>query len=844
MGEVYRATDTNLNRPVAIKVLPEAVASDAERLARFDREAKTLAALNHPNIAGIYGLERSDGRIALVMELVEGPTLAETIARGPLPLDEALRIAKQIAEALDAAHEQGIVHRDLKPANIKVREDGAVKVLDFGLAKVLEPEGAIAPGLTQSPTITSPALMTGAGMLLGTAPYMSPEQARGKPADKRADVWAFGCVLYEMIVGEPLFKGEDVTETLAAVVKGDPDLGRVPARVRRVIARCVTRDRKARLRDIGDVWELLDADVETAASPPARQGLLLSARLSWTITVIATMALVGLALVHFREAPGGSEVIRTSIAPPEGAVFDFDVTQGPVAISPDGRALVFAARQAEGSSQLWIRRMDSLTARPLGGTESAQYPFWSPDGRSVGFSRRGRFFKVDVSGGPPLAITPQTNVLRVATWGTSGTILFDSGKNELWTVAAGGGQAVRLRAPTSTDGQYRSPWFLPDGRHYLYWVRGKNEIRASSLDSDDSQVLTEASSNAVYASGHLLFLHDNVLLARPFDPERLMFTGDAVPVADDVSRLVGETQGVFTASENGTLVYQAGGSEAALDLAWFDRSGRRLAKVAELGDARGLSVAPDGRSAIVQISDAQRRSALWRIDVGSGLKTRLTPTLADVSSAVWSPDGREIVYEEPRDDQRTLVRRPSTGAGDGVVIHIGGRGAPTSWSRDGRYLLLENNFQVLPMVPGTLGSPLTPFTVESGGSAQFSPNGRWVLYQVVSAGGSAVFVDAFPNGGKRQQIAESGGVPRWRADGKELYYAVDGVVTAVKVSEVAGSLQFGTPKAILGPIIRGRGYTYDVSSDGERFLVLATSERRAAQPLTVVQNWVAGLKAK
>jgi len=847
MGEVYRATDTNLGRQVAIKVLPEAFAQDADRLARFEREAKTLAALNHPNIAGIHGLEHAEGTRALVMELVEGATLAEAISRGPMPLDEALHIAKQIAEALDAAHEQGIVHRDLKPANIKVREDGTVKVLDFGLAKAMEPASGLSPAPANTPTITTPARMTATGVIVGTAAYMSPEQARGNALDKRTDIWAFGCVLYEMIAGEPLFKGEDVTEILASVVKGHPDLGRVPPHVRRVIARCVTKDRKARLRDIGDVSELLYAGADSTSSPPARPGSLLAARLGWTMTAIAMLALAGLALVHFSETPADRVVIRTTIAPPENAVFDFDVTRGPVAISPDGRTLVFAARPAEGRSQLWIRRLDSLTATPLDGTAGAAYPFWSPDGRAVGFSRGGRLFKIDVSGGPPIAITPDIGVLRAATWGSGGTIMLDYGRGELWTVAAGGGQAVRQRAPALAGGPHRSPWFLPDGRHYLYWVDGKNEIRAGSLDSDDSHVLTEATSNAIYASGHLLFLREDALLAQPFDPARLMVTGAAVPVADNVSRLVGETQGVFAAAENGTLVYQRGGSQGAIDLAWFDRTGRRLSTIAELGDARGLAVAPDGRFAIVEISDSQRRPALWRIDVANGLKSRVTPNLAGVSQAVWSPDGREIVYMESRESQRTLVRKLSNGIGDGVALYAGAQRPPSSWSRDGRYLLMSmGGIDVLPLVPEKSGVPLTPFTFESGVSsnAQISPDGRWVLYQVLATGGFAVVVDAFPKGGKRQQIAESGTLPRWRADGKELFYTVNGIVTAVEVSEVAGALQLGTPKAILGPILTGRGPSYDISADGERFLVLVTSDRRAAQPLTLVQNWVAGLMAK
>src|SRR5262245_2617366 len=612
MGEVYRARDTKLNRDVALKVLPETFTTDRERVGRFLREAQVLASLNDPHIAAIHGYEDSGDIHALVLELVEGPTLADRIARGPVPLDEALAIARQIADALATAHDHGIIHRDLKPANVKLRDDGTVKVLDFGLAKALTDGNSVAsPNLTNSPTLNSPIGATGVCVLLGAAAYMSPEQAKGRAVDKRSDIWAFGCVLHEMLTGEPSFKGEDLTETVASVVKDRPDLSHVPRDARRLIAKCLEKDPKARLRDIGDAWALLDLGAE-ASSPSA------TARPTWrlvaassTLTVLATLAFAGLAVVHLRETPPEGQVIRSTIAPPENTVFDFDVTVGPVVISPDGRMLAFTARSSDGRRQLWIRPLDAVTARPLDGTDGAIFPFWSPDGLSVGFFRAGtqRLFRVQVSGGPPIPIT-EAAFVRGASWGRGGTIIFDAG-NALWTAPAGGGPAVRRTTPDFASGEtHRSPYFLQDGRHYLYWVGGKNQILVGSLDSEKTQVVTDGTSSAIYASGHLLFLRESTLLAAPFDPARLVIIGEAVPVADHVLMVTGEPRGVFTAADNGTLVYQTADSDTALSLAWFDRSGRRLSTVAEVGDARNLILSPNGGFAIAVIGDPQRRTDL------------------------------------------------------------------------------------------------------------------------------------------------------------------------------------------------------------------------------------------
>ena len=596
MGEVYRARDTKLNRDVAIKVLPDLFANDPDRLARFKREAQVLASLNHPHIAAIYGLEDADGMRALVLELVEGPTLADRIAQGPIPLDEALPIARQIADALEAAHEQGIIHRDLKPANVKVTPEGKVKVLDFGLAKALgtgTAEAAPYAGdganvgrpfrgadAANSPTLTTPAA-TLAGVILGTAAYMSPEQARGKPVDRRADIWAFGCVLFEMLAGRQAFDtGETVSDAIAAILTREPDVtalpASTPAHIRTLLRRCLQKDPQKRLPHIGIARLEIDegpADTTALLQPAVapRKGLLSSAGLAWSVAAVLLLAATALAAtMYVRRAPDDSHVYRTTILLP-AHLMGSPATR--LALSPDGRRLAFVAPDPTGRPMLWVRPLDGLTAQPLPGTESGQAPFWSPNGRFIAFFAGGKLKKIDASGGPALTLCDATSATP-GTWNRDDVILFTpTPGSPISRVAAAGGtpSPVTLIDTKAGEGRHAFPYFLPDGRHFLYLaLNGGNAplgVYAGLLDSTDRKRLLDGGANAMYAQGFLVFLREATLMAQAFDAARLELTGDPAPLAESVQIGNPTRTGTFAVSEAGVLVYQAGlldGSAARL----------------------------------------------------------------------------------------------------------------------------------------------------------------------------------------------------------------------------------------------------------------------------------------
>ena len=752
MGQVWRARDTKLDRDVAIKVLPEAFAHDADRLARFTREAKTLASLNHPHIAAIYGFEKSSGMHALVMELVEGEDLSQRIAKGAIPIDEALPIAKQIAEALEAAHEQGIIHRDRKPANIKVRADGTVKVLDFGLAKAMDSPAGSSPNVSQSPTITTPA-MTQAGMILGTAAYMAPEQARGKMVDRRADIWAFGAVLFEMLTGTRAFRGEDVTDTLAAVVRAEPDWSAVPATtpagLRRLLTRCLKKDPKTRLQAIGDarvqIDELLNgaaddasnstpATLTTTASSRGRRPLL--AALAVAAALIAAMATP--TLRYLRQPPPST--------PPERRLeITTPATDAPLqfALSPDGRSLVFVAT-GDGPSRLWLRPLDQAEARPLAGTEGATYPFWSPDSRSVGFFAANTLLRLDVSGGTPDRVAALTGTATGGSWSSDGTILFSRQlTGPLWRVAATGGDPVPVTAiDPPRQVSHRHPQFLPDGRHFLFHAAGVPEtagLYLGSLDGTAPTRLAAADSGGVFLlPDRVAFAQGGTLRARRLDLGGRVLTGDPTTLAEPVG-VDFNGRGGFAVSDSGVVAYR--GADSAQQYTWFDRTGKAVGSADEPGRLNGVNLSPDDQR-VAGAPLVQGNRDIWLWDSRSATRTRLTFDAATDAQPIWSPDGRRIAFTSNRTGAYNLHVRPSDGSGtDARFGPPVNDKAPTDWSRDGRWVLY---YEVHP----TTGRDVWALDMEATDrppravantpadelQASFSPDGRWLAYQTNASG--------------------------------------------------------------------------------------------------------------
>jgi len=844
MGEVWRATDTKLGREVAIKVLPESFANDPARMARFEREAQLLAALNHPNIAAIYGIEQG----ALIMELVEGEDL-----HGPLPIETALHYARQIADALEAAHEKGIVHRDLKPANIKVTSAGQVKLLDFGLA-VAQASRPVSDDPTESPTLSL--AMTQGGMILGTAAYMSPEQARGKPVDKRADIWAFGVVLYEMLTGKMLFGGgETVSDSLAAVLTREPDFQALPRdtprRVRRLLERCLRKDPKLRLRDIGDARMLLDeAEPEEALPAPAAP---VTRRLPWILAAILALSTLALAVLWLRRPVEEVRTLKLSVLPPEKATF---VANSLPAVSPDGRHLAFAAR-SEGKDQLWIRDLNALAARPIPGTEGGYDPFWSPDSRSVAFFTSSKLKKVDIGGGPALMVCDAFQG-RGGSWNQNDVIVFTPAlAMPLSRVAAAGGTATAVTTLDESAGEnsHRFPWFLPDGRHFLFTAqsgdREKTAIYVGDLESKERRRLFAAASNAVYTPpGLLLFMRERTLMAQPFDAAGLRTTGDPFPAAEQVDYVRSTIQGQFAVSQTGVLAYYSGGAAPSSQLTWFDRGGKPLGTVGPPGIMESPAISPDGGTVAVDRLDAQLGTFdLWLHDLAHATDSRFTFDPNMDRSPVWSPDGSRILFVSNRTGKYGLYQKAATSAGkEELLYETAGLAFTTDWSRDGRFAIFDRlasktgyNLWILPLAGDRKPFPFlqSEFSERDG---KLSPDGRWLAYESNETGVFEVYVQAFPGKeGKWQVSAKGGSRPLWSRDGKELFYiAGDNKLMAM---DVKGGARFehGLPKALFEA--RTPGYaSFDVTPDGKRFLLVNSLEQGANPPMTVVVNWHAGLK--
>jgi serine/threonine protein kinase len=862
MGEVYRARDLRLARDVAIKALPHGFSGDPDRVARFAREAQVLASLNHPHIAAIYGIEEIEGASRfLVLELVEGQTLAGTLTAGALAVDRALTVARQIADALEAAHAKGIVHRDLKPANIGLTPDGVVKVLDFGIAKTLAVEN----------TDTAPTLagVTREGVVVGTAAYMSPEQARGLPIDKRTDIWAFGCLLYEMLSGRRAFDGQTTSDVMVAVLERQPEWTALPSttspRIQSLLRRCLAKDPRQRLHDIADarieIEEVLSQpEVATAVTTRVRP----RERVAWAVAALSLLALMATVAWYSAGSLEPSAPLPThltSILLPDDLRL-VGPSAGRFALSPDGRQLAVVAADSSGTSRLYIRQLDSRAAQPLGGTEGASFPFWSPDSRFVAFLAQSRLKKIAVTGGDVVTLADAAFGAAGA-WSQDDVILFTPrGNAPLFRVAASSGPAVEATTLVAETGdvQHSFPFFLPDGRHFLFFVVGGTAgqiaprgVYLGSLDRETPiRPLIEGATNAQYANGHLIFLRGGVLFAQPFDVERLQLHGEARTLVSQVQTLgrsVSDVTGAFTVSQTGLLAYQSE-SRFVTQLTWFDRQGNRLSTIGERGDYTDVALTRDGSRVATSVMDpAVATRDLWTFDVARGVGERFTFGPEDDFGPNWSADGSRIFFSSRRGGGIHLFEKPTRGSMAEILVREDDLGKfnphPSPDSQHLMYvagggIIARSDIWLVSRSGDASARPLieTPF-IES--QPQFSPDGQWMAFMSNKSGRPEVYVASFPQGESETLVSAAGGsLPRWNRNDREIFYvAPDGMLTVVEVQGSGDRLNVGLPRRLFA--IRSRpgrldAFPYDLAPTGDRILVNAFVEEQSP-PITLIVNW-------
>lgn len=877
MGEVYRARDTRLDRVVAIKILPSHLSDDPEARQRFDREARAISSLTHPNICTLYDVGRQDGMNYLVMEFLQGETLADRLMTGPLPPEQVLKYGIEICEGLEKAHRSGVVHRDLKPGNIMLTKAGA-KLMDFGLAKAVCPEKRPSFGLTATLMAHDGSRpLTAQGTVVGTFQYMSPEQLEGKEADVRGDVFALGAVLYEMATGRRAFTGKSHASIVAAILGSEPQPISIvrpmsPPALDRVVSTCLAKDPDERFQTVHDLKLQLKWIAEgSKAGVPARRRS--RERILWGALAVLFVSFVALAVVHLGQIQTSRPVIRAYIPPPEKSTFAFigDHT-GPVVISPDGRRLVFAALGPDGRQMLWLRSLDAEFGQVLAGTEDAAYPFWSPDSHFIGFFAEGKLKTTDASGGPTQVLCDAPDG-RSGSWSREGIIVFARTFNgPLYKVSSGGGTPVQVTELDASlqENSHRWSQFLPDGRQFLFFAKSRGQGASSgvwvgSIDSKEKKLLFRNPSNAVYAApGYLLFVRENTLMAQAFDTKQLSVFGNVAPIARGV--LVNPPYGraILSASDNGIVVY--GGAPSAAEpsrLRWLDRAGKQISTVGDPGAYANPRLSSDGTKIVVVIKDTSRAGTdIWIYDLLHGGKTRLTFDASLNYSPIWSPDGGQVIFSSVRNNGfPQLYRKAANGEGnDELLLASDTADFPDECSPDGKFILYEPNPAAaeLWLLPTAGDRKRAVFLGgETGGfpgQGTFSRDGKWLAFTEYSGGRRDVYLTSFPGKiGKWQVSAGGGGYPRWRGDGKELFFlgADNASMMAVDLDLTNSVPRIGTPKALFPVHLALVSYQnrlgsawdpFDVSADGTRFLVNSPDQPQATEPINVIVNWDTGLK--
>jgi len=863
MGEVYRARDLKLSRDVAVKVLPAAFSSDAGRLQRFEQEAQAAGALNHPNILTVYDVGTHEGAPYVISELLEGETLRDVLSAGPVSPRKSIHYATSIAHGLAAAHERGIVHRDLKPDNLFVTTDDRIKILDFGLAKLVQPSN-LAIVQTEIATLK---VNTSAGTVMGTVGYMSPEQVRGERVDHRSDIFSFGAVLYELLSGRRAFHADSPVESLNAILRHEPeDLTSTDARINpqldKILRRCLEKKPERRFQSASDLSFALEALTATSEPLSSTQSLRhvqrefkATAWLPWVLAGAMLIAALVLGWLYFgRTTNNEFRPAKLMILPPANT---FLMAGQPPVISPDGQTLVFVAMDPSGKSMLYARPLGSDVARPLEGSDGAVLPFWSPDSTKLGFFAQGKLKRTNVAGGQPTTLA-SAPVPRGGTWSRDGIIIYcPTPPSTLMRIPAEGGPPTPLNTGGTDQvavGRWL-PFFLPDGRHFLYVTRRVHEVRVGSIDSTDSKLIVRAESNAVFVNpGYLFYRRESKLVARRFDPDKLELKGDAIPLADNVGFDAVSLQGYFSGSDNGVVVYHSGAA-GHTQLTWLDRTGKQISIVGDPADQGDLQLSPDDSRVAFRRVDSQSTTInLWLMDLARVNASRFTFEQTTDFAPVWSSDGNRIVFASLRDGSPNLYQKVATGAGnEEPFLKSSLAKVPFDWSRDGKFIIYgvidPKTSWDLWFVPVADLSKAAPFLQTDADElqAQFSPDGHWVAYVSNESGHSEVYVRPFPTAAGKWQVSTDGGIqPRWRADGKELFYlASDHKLMSVEVIANSSNFDHRSPTALFSTRVGGidsPGDYYAVTSDGKRFILNNLVAEGAYTPITVVLNWGSELK--